>query len=179
MSLIEAKNKAILTSQKYNPSGIVPFPFNTIADDIDELSIFYLKNMPDGVSGAIYYQDDAFVIVINQNKPWVRQNFTVAHELGHYFLHHDWLKENAQSGLIDYSEIVDGAGMLLRPDEQPTDKDALIKEREANNFAAELLMPESKVRQYWDLSHDVDDTAEAFQVSVAAMAIRLERLGLV
>jgi len=27
-------------------------------------------------------------ILINTNKPELRQNFTLGHELGHYFLHH-------------------------------------------------------------------------------------------
>lgn len=179
MSIIEAKDEAIRVAAKYNPSGLVPFPFQTTVDNLQDLTLFYLKNMPEKVSGAIFFQDNGFVIAINENKSVARQNFTVAHELGHYFLHKEWLTENAQSGLVDYSEIVDGEGMLLRPDEQPSDKATLQKEREANNFAAELLMPEDKVRQFWSLTHDVKECADAFQVSVAAMAIRLERLNLV
>jgi Zn-dependent peptidase ImmA (M78 family) len=179
MSIQEAKEKAILVAAEFNSSGIVPFPFRSTVDKIDELSLFYLDNMPDEVSGAIFFQDGEFSIAINKNKPIVRQNFTAAHEFGHYFLHRKWLMENAQAGLVDYSNILDSEGMLLRPDTAPTDIDTVQKEREANNFAAVLLMPEDKVRQFWDLTRDVNKTAEAFQVSVVAMAIRLEKLGLV
>lgn len=179
MSIEEAKNKAILVAAQYNPSGIVPFPFQETVEQIDELSLFYLDSMPDEVSGAIFFQNDEFSIAINKNKPIVRQNFTAAHELGHYFLHRQWLVDNATTGLVDYSNVLDGEGMLLRPDTAPTDEESLQKEREANNFAAVLLMSEDKVRQFWELTHDVKKCAEAFQVSIVAMAIRLEKLGLV
>lgn len=179
MSIKEAKEKAILVAAEHNPSGLVPFPFRLTVEKIEELSIFYLDNMPDEVSGAIFFQDGEFSIAINKNKPIARQNFTAAHELGHYFLHRQWLVDNAQTGLVDYSNVLDNEGMLLRPDTAPKDTDGLQKEREANNFAAVLLMPEDKVRQFWDLTHDVKKCAEAFQVSVVAMAIRLEKLELV
>lgn len=179
MSIREATEKAILVAAEYNSSGIVPFPFRDLVDKIDELSLFYLDNMPDEVSGAIFFSSGEFSIAINKNKPMVRQNFTAAHELGHYFLHRQWLVDNAQTGLVDYANMLDGEGMLLRPDKMPTSEDSLQKEREANNFAATLLMPEDKVRQFWELTHDVKKCAEAFQVSIVAMAIRLEKLGLV
>lgn len=171
--------KAILVVAEYNSSGIVPFPFQVLVDQIDELSLFYLDNMPDEVSGAIFFQNGEFSIAINKNKPTVRQNFTAAHELGHYFLHRQWLVDNAQTGLVDYSNMLDGEGMLTHSDAAPTDEESQQKEREANNFAAVLLMPEDKVRQFWELTNDVKKCAEAFQVSIVAMAIRLEKLGLV
>ncbi|HMI09413.1 MAG TPA: ImmA/IrrE family metallo-endopeptidase [Candidatus Saccharimonadales bacterium] len=179
MSIRDAQEKAILVAAEYNPSGIVPFPFLATVNKIDELSIFYLDNMPDEVSGAIFFQDGEFSIAINKNKPVVRQNFTAAHEFGHYFLHRKWLVDNAQTGLVDYSNVLDSEGMLLRPDEAPKEADSIQKEREANNFAAVLLMPEDKVRQFWELTHDVNKCADAFEVSIVAMAIRLEKLGLV
>jgi Zn-dependent peptidase ImmA (M78 family) len=179
MSIKEAKQKAILVAAEYNPSGIVPFPFQATTERITELDLFYLDNMPDEVSGAIFFQDGIFSIAVNKNKPTVRQNFTAAHELGHYFLHRQWLQDNSQTGLVDYANVLDNEGMLLRPDTAPTDEESIQKEREANNFAAVLLMPEDKLRQFWNLTHDVNKCAEAFQVSVVAMAIRLEKLGLV
>jgi hypothetical protein len=49
-------------------------------------------------------------------------------------------------------------------------------EREANVFAAELLMPEGEVRAAW--GGDADATAARFGVSGEAMRWRLYRLGL-
>ncbi|MNR05170.1 hypothetical protein D3C85_1211830 [compost metagenome] len=53
-----------------------------------------------------------------------------------------------------------------------------VQEKEANTFAAEILMPEDKVREFYALNGDVKDTADAFKVSTVAMAVRLEKLGL-
>ncbi len=57
-------------------------------------------------------------------------------------------------------------------------------ETEANNFAAELLMPKYKVKEEYDkltgLDKDFADSilANKFKVSLTAMSIRLEKLGL-
>ena len=178
MSVEEAVQKAAEIARVHNPAGLVPFPFQETANSIDELSLFYLDNMPDEVSGAIFFRDGEFSVAINKNKPVVRQNFTVAHEFGHYFLHRQWLVDNAETVLVDFSNL-DSEGMLLNSDTAPTDEENMNKEREANHFAAELLMPEDKLRQFWELTTDVQKCAEAFQVSVVAMAIRLEKMGLV
>ena len=58
-----------------------------------------------------------------------RRNFTIAHELGHYFLCHDLKCEQCYDADI-YEE-----GIIENPIEQ-----------EANLFASYLLMPESKIK---------------------------------
>ncbi len=179
MNIETIKQLARDTTRQYNPQGLVPFPFDAIVDSRGDLDIFYSTATSDDISGAIFLQDDRFTILINSTKPNVRQYFTIAHELGHYFIHREWLVENSNKGFVDYSDTLDGQGMLLRPDapETMTSVD-LQKEREANNFAAELLMPESEVRQVWELTHDIVECAKTFQVSRVAMAVRLERLAL-
>jgi Zn-dependent peptidase ImmA (M78 family) len=52
-------------------------------------------------------------------------------------------------------------------------------EREANVFAAELLMPETLVRSSWDDIDDVATCATLFDVSPTAMHWRLYSFGLV
>jgi Zn-dependent peptidase ImmA (M78 family) len=158
---------------------LIPFPFANITAAKSELSILYSDQLKSDISGAIFLQDGRFTVLINANKPPVRQYFTVAHELGHYYLHRQWLEDNNASGFVDYSPTLDSDNMLLRPDE-PTMASGvdLLKEREANNFAAALLMPEKEVRQVWKLTHSISECAKTFQVSTSAMAIRLERLGL-
>jgi Zn-dependent peptidase ImmA (M78 family) len=53
-------------------------------------------------------------------------------------------------------------------------------EREANQFAAELLMPEHLVRQAaLEEGADARRLADRFDVSIQAMHLRLRRLGLV
>ena len=46
-------------------------------------------------------------------------------------------------------------------------------EREANVFAAELLMPEAAVREAWSRQQDVDALARTFDVSPLALGWRL------
>lgn len=180
MDVSSIKQLAREMSAKYNPEGLVPFPFQPMADSLGNIKIVFVPlEQESGVSGSIFLQpENTFVIIIDQNKPEVRQYFTLAHEFGHYFIHQQWLKENPIQGVIDYAQLLDGQGMLLRPDNVPEASVDLQKEREANNFAAELIMPEDKVREFWEVTHDISKCAEAFQVSASAMAIRLERLGL-
>ena len=174
------KEKAAEFLRTYNPQGLVPFPFEEAAHQLGDVDIFFLDESNDAVSGAIYCQDNQFKIVVNAKKPRVRQHFTLAHEFGHYYLHKEWLEQNKDDGFVDFVDYLDSGSTLFREDiPLLTDEAAIIREREANNFAAEILMPEEKVRELWDVSQDIENNAEVFQVSVSAMAIRLERLQLV
>lgn len=178
MNNIDVTSKAITFRDKYNPSGLVPFPFESAADSIGDVDIVYF-NLHEDVSGAIYFQDSQFKIIINNSKPLVRQYFTLAHEFGHYLLHKEWLIDHPNDGFIEKTSTFDNLSALMRPDTPPLSPDEIKREKEANNFAAEILMPHEKVEEFWNLTHDVGECAKAFQVSISAMAIRLEKLGLV
>lgn len=180
MDIAQVQSRAREVALEHNPSGLVPFPFQEMAKSLGDVDITTIPlSTNQGVSGAIFVQpDNRFTILINQNKPENRRYFTIAHEFAHYFLHADWLRSNPIQGAVDHSELLDGQGMLLRPDIPEEATVDFQKEREANNFAAELLMPEDKVREFWELTKDIEECARAFQVSSSAMAIRLERLHL-
>lgn len=93
-----------------------------------------------------------WIIVVNQRcADRKRQRFSIAHELGHYFLHQ--------------TKVLMSAGDDINLD--PT------VEAEANRFAAELLMPLDLVRQYMYFPLPV----LTFQVSEAAWLNRLRQLG--
>jgi hypothetical protein len=98
-----------------------------------------------------------------------RRNFTIAHELGHWHLHR-----------ADGSDV---HTRFCRSDDVGGDvravRDAAHIEREANRFAAALLMPEALVRdQAAQLRLHVSVLAERFGVSNLAMRVRLDSLGL-
>jgi Zn-dependent peptidase ImmA (M78 family) len=177
MDIAAIKAKAAEINVQYNPDGLVPFPFEQLAASLGNVRILTISTLGT-ISGAIYFQNDLFTIVINKDKPAVRQYFTLAHEFGHFYLHEQWLRENGDNGFVDFSYTLDSGNMLLRPNETSTAQIDLQKEREANNFAAELIMPADKVKEFWELTHDIQECADAFQVSTAAMAVRLERLSL-
>lgn len=78
-------------------------------------------------------------IVINGNEPINRQRFTIAHELGHIILHWKWLPGRT----IDqkFAEISYRSDHVYSPSEKK-------REVQANEFAAELLVPLEKVESY-------------------------------
>ncbi len=88
----------------------------------------------------------------------LRDNFTIAHELGHYFLHYD-----AQTG-----------------EEEPITfyrQGSNKEEWQANRFAAAFLMPKIVFeKKYKELSADKSLLSSFFRVSVHAIEIRSKTL---
>ena len=129
--------------------------------------------LDDELSGMIFINDNQAVIGVNAHHSPNRQRYTIAHELGHYFLHEDILREGAH---------VDTVITMLNRD-RDTALGTVNIEIEANQFAAELLMPRHMIENYLRaeglgsaaISDDavVGTMAQAFKVSTAAMAIRL------
>ena len=97
-----------------------------------------------------------------------RRNFTIAHELGHWHLHRT--AGTAHTRFCRTDEVGGDARAV---------HDTARIEREANRFAAALLMPEALVRAHAEeLRLNVNLLAERFGVSGLAMQVRLESLGL-
>lgn len=97
-----------------------------------------------------------------------RRRFTVAHELGHWLLHH--LPRKRRTPIFCRPADVGAANRFQL-------EDASRMEREANRFAASLLMPEPHVRrEAHALVVSVPALARRFGVSAQAMQLRLEGL---
>ncbi|WP_063921329.1 ImmA/IrrE family metallo-endopeptidase [Bradyrhizobium sp. DOA1] len=95
-----------------------------------------------------------------------RDRFTIAHELGHLFLHYPRVKK-----------LHPGAEMVATRWVDEDDKDQQRAEWEANWFAAAFLMPKAEFEKaYWD--DDMEELAERFAVSVQAAEVRAKSLGL-
>lgn len=171
-SEIETKTKEILF--EFNPEGISPFPYQVVEEKNKDLYV-YEKDLAPNYSGVIIFisEFNKYTIILNKNKPQLRKNFTIGHELGHYFLHKDKVKE--LSGIVDSEEIFDRDTGLYRVDNRVSDE----LETEANRFAAALLMPSNLVVKAWNELHSIERCANIFQVSADAMSIRLVRLKLV
>lgn len=101
---------------------------------------------------------DKNIILVNAEDSHARKNFTAAHELGHYLLGHG-----------DDDEYT----VLLR---NPDDMVKTPIEQEANYFAANLLVPESFLREYLDNYPRVTDQQLAKVFGVSAEVIRYRRL---
>jgi len=133
-----------------------PVPIEKIAE-LFSIKIFPYPNFPDNISGTIVNQNDSAIIGVNSNHAIVRQRFTIAHELGHFLLGHE-LGEKIIDDVFD----------------KPNDK-----EREASEFAAELLMPRDFLKQDVLKKIKIPDLAKQYMVSEQAMSIRLLKTGLI
>ncbi len=123
-------------------------------------------------SGILVRKDGRAVIGVNWADPPVRQRFTVAHELAHYELHGGDTYVDRGQYIVQFRDPSSGSG-------------SKVEEREANQFAAALLMPAPWVRQSFleqpfDLTDDesLRNLAARFQVSTQAMSYRLGNLRL-
>lgn len=124
------------------------------------------------VSGLIVRQPERTVIAVNERHHPNRQRFTIAHELGHYMLH---------SG---GSVFIDSSPVFFRR-EDVSSRGVNPEEIQANQFAAELLMPEQEIRELVREPIDAFDDialrrlAAYFDVSIQAVTIRLVNLRLI
>lgn len=173
-----------------NPSGLSRMAIDAVAERVSISNGLLpggsMHKLVDRLGGEIDYDDTVFIVEDNPGTLLVRgkrdftiilptitshlrDNFTLAHELGHYFLHY------------------------LYPIAKGTKVDKLIAQRsgsdrvewEANQFAASLLMPADELRyQYnkWIKSNTRDAAlfkiSSFFGVSVAALDVRVRLLRL-
>jgi Zn-dependent peptidase ImmA (M78 family) len=129
------------------------------------------QSLEDDVSGFLYQDNEQTVIGVNTHHAPVRQNFTTAHELGHLLLH------DQEQLHVDHDFRV-----RLRDDVSSQGTDDY--EREANFFAASLLMPRRFLEadlesvEYVNLLDDdfLYDLARKYGVSVQALVNRLKNL---
>lgn len=180
MTIKEICLEAEKVAKQFNPDGIAPFPFEKITEKYSDLKIVTPTGMPAEYSGAIILQEGIYFILVNKAQPEKRQYFTIAHELGHYFLHKDYLATGKQILDFDYFTKIDATGALYRQDSKEVDTETKRLEVEANNFAASLIMPAKLVKNAWEVTEgSIEACAEIFKVSTVAMSVRLERLRLV
>lgn len=119
----------------------------------------------DDVSAVLVRSSRFTAIAVNKAHPETRRRFSIAHEIGHAVLGH------AENLYIEFA----GPGPLQDPSPQ-----RLEYEREANWFAADLLMPAETLREdYKRFKGDVARLAEYYEVSQQAMWVRLQALHLV
>ncbi|WP_019998652.1 type II TA system antitoxin MqsA family protein [Aureimonas ureilytica] len=111
------------------------------------------QRRPTGVAG--------FLISVNGREHVHRQRFTIAHEVAHYVLHRDRIGDGITEPVLNRS--FEGQDPI---------------EREANAMAAELLMPETSLREAFADTGDVAELARRFKVSPESMGWRLFALGL-
>ncbi len=121
---------------------------------------------PEGTSGATVIDGTARTIGVNERHYPTRQRFTIAHELGHYVGgHEDYHVYDSKT------HMEQGLPRWAHPGFQ--------QEREADEFAAELLMPQPFLeRDLKQRRYTLTDLAQRYEVSPQAMVIQITDLGL-
>lgn len=100
-------------------------------------------------------EDDSFLIRLPPFTSPIRDNFTIAHELGHYFIH--YMGDKTQNVFYRY-----GTGP---------------QEVTANKFAAAFLMPKNDFQdKAKEFNNSVLKLAAFFQVSTSAVENRIKSL---
>jgi Zn-dependent peptidase ImmA (M78 family)/transcriptional regulator with XRE-family HTH domain len=143
-------------------------PVHTLRKVLEEvgLHVFMQRLHPNLAGLYVFVPDFGYCILVNAVHPRERRRWTIAHEYGHF------LVDRERPG-VDYSKA-----MHRKPE----------GERFADSFAAAFLMPEAGVQRrfYEDIERsgdfrvgDLCRMADYFAVSVMAMALRLEALGVI
>ena len=116
-----------------------------------------------GCEARLVGYKDVAIITVDPGSRRERQRFSAAHELGH------WMRDRGRAAFTCAEELFATEWSRDNP------------ERRANDFAAELLLPESMFRdeaRNRDITFDtVRDLAQSFTTSLTATAIRLVHLG--
>ena len=143
----------------------IPVPVESIAEDL--LGLRIEEDDLGECSGMLKPAERLIVVnaseAMSGDTPTHRQRFTIAHELGHWICH---------------AHGADSAPTYCRSQDVSQDTDRTL-EREANVFGAELLMPETAVREAWAAFPDTSKLASRFEVSGLAAQWRLFSFGLV
>ncbi len=172
-NIIEAKAEKLLKD-----SGCYSIPVN-IKDCVSYLKIELTEvELEKDLSGFLAFKaGNKAVIGFNKGHGRERTRFTIAHELAHFVLH----RELSSTIFIDKDRIPT-QNILFRDSNSSTGE--YVKEREANAFAAALLMPKQLVEEsVRELDKKMEDLikhlADKFQVSTHAMSIRLANLDII
>lgn len=133
------------------------------SDDCSPMSAFagifrdyHIELQYESHGDSLRREGETYIITLPRNTSPERDVYTIAHEIGHIVLGH----------------TLDAAGMLVRS------RDLSPEERQANVFAAELLMHREQFRKVCsDCGNNVYDVAFRFGVSPAAAGVSMAILG--
>lgn len=121
--------------------------------------------LPPNISGEIKETNGQVVIKVNRHDVKARQRFTLAHEISHFLLHRELLRNGIRDDVLYRSKHSDKI------------------EAEANRLAADILMPLAVSLKLME-SHEVDvkgellyeKVADVMGVSTTALKIRLGKM---
>jgi Zn-dependent peptidase ImmA (M78 family) len=123
------------------------------------LEVRLMQTWPASVSGLLLR--DSRLLGLNGLHSRNRRRFSLAHELGHWFLRHDLPWHENEISIDDPPKPPGGDGNPI--------------EGEADEFAGELLAPREMLKRALKETRDPRKLAELFEISEEAMWVRLLR----
>lgn len=184
MARVQKGRRMALRVLSKNPVRSIPVDVTRIAERYAHV-IF--DDLGENVSGMLVplpeeFEGRKWAIVVHRDHSPVRKRFSVAHELGHLLIHGYESPHADSSYQLRIRETV-------RYRDSTSSEGSTVEEIEANQFAAELLMPERAILdelarrrlEYAPQDEAADDKlmreiADKFQVSQQALAIRISNL---
>jgi Zn-dependent peptidase ImmA (M78 family) len=120
-----------------------------------------VDHFPGSLSALCVEKGAARYAAVNKNHSSNRKRFSLSHELGHWCLGH--------TRGYNWSEVT----IDHPPDPKEMDAANSSEEKEANEFAGELLVPLAELKKLYTGSTNVNTLAQRFGVSDEVMTIRL------
>jgi len=164
MTISNEWNRVPVEQQKLILSHQQQFPIKVGAIAKDLGIIVKRSTLKPGISGEIREVNGNVTIKVNRHDSKERQRFTLAHEIAHFLLHKDEIKEGIEDTVLFRSALSNA------------------KETEANRLAADIVMPfslidtitfpESTRREF-----RIEQIASLAELSTPAIEIRLGKKG--
>ncbi len=186
LSYEDLRKKADSFLAQFHPESSIPIPIEEIIEFQMGLNIFPMPGLGDLLEAEGFISSDLKTITVNEyiyenNKS--RYRFTLAHEVGHLWLHENLYRSHIFDSIEEWKEFVQGipddnhnwfewqaysfAGLLLVP------REPLIAEVTSN---IELIEKEGiSLEKNWDIAWDYiyTDVAKAFSVSAQVIEKRV------
>lgn len=138
--------------------GYIPVRFSEFLKGLN-IKLYEKPDIGDGAVSEILFDDNQWKIFVSLNEPYVRKRFALAHSIGHIVLGHVNQEEKHTDNVEDF---------LLNSD------DAF--EKEANQFALELLCPENAIDLVVLKSKNFDDLCDKLELSPVAVNERIKHI---
>jgi Zn-dependent peptidase ImmA (M78 family) len=157
-----------------NPFSLVEEAQQSVPVNVEALARQFglrVKRLPmaESIAGVLSRETDGWTLTVNAEHTDSRQRFTIAHEIGHFVLHRDRLGDGTNDS-TDYAVTSDAAHY--------NDAIGPGAERDANQFATAVLMPEARILDVCETfrCNDPEPIARLFRVSPHAMRTRMAYL---
>lgn len=139
------------------------FPFDIITY-LRRHGVVVIFEEMDDMSAYVHYKNGLFTVGINKYQNETRQRFSAAHELAHII--------NDSDDVIK-GKFKEGEMIMFRDNNSVSQR-----ERLANEFASELLMPKNTFNKLLKEGiRNIEELAHYFNVSPAAVKYRAYKLG--